>query len=221
MSNAADELPELLAPHGLIARGAVHLDPSEVSALNAKSLVLIGHAGSSIWPHFTKWVQEQKQAPENPLDAWSEHIISPIAAKLGGRAIFPFQKPFHTFQQWAMRAEGLKPSPLGILIHPVYGLWHAYRGAVVFDDEILIQEAQEQSHPCDPCIGKPCLSACPVNAFSNGKYDVGGCRGHLASEAGRACRGEGCLARLACPVGREYAYEPEQMRFHMRAFSGH
>jgi len=28
----------------------------------------------------------------------------------------------------------------------------------------------------------------------------------------------GCLARRACPVGQYYAYEPEQMHFHMLAF---
>ena len=213
------ELANLLAPHGLIPRGALRLDPSEARALNAKCLVLIGHAGSSIWPHFTKWLEKQNIAFENPLDTWSEHVITPIAAKLGARAIFPSQRPSHPFQRWAVRAEGLKPSPLGILIHPVYGLWHAYRGAMVFDDEILIQEAQEQRHTCGQCIGKPCLSACPVSAFSGEEYDAGACRSHLSMEADGECMSGGCKARLACPVGRDYVYGPEQMWFHMRAFS--
>jgi hypothetical protein len=213
-------LSKLLAPHGLIPRGALHLDPSEAQAFDAKSLILIGHAGSSIWPHFAKWRQTQPPDLANPLDVWSEQIISATAAKLGARAIFPFQKPFHPFQQWAMRAEGLTPSPLGILIHPVYGLWHAYRGAIVFEDEVLIQAAQEMSHPCDLCVGKPCLSACPVEAFSGEGYDVAGCRTHLAGDAGNECLSGGCKARLACPVGREYVYDLEQMRFHMQAFAG-
>jgi ferredoxin len=213
-------IANLLLKNGLIPRGALWLDPAEALSLKAKSLILIGHAGSSIWPHFTKWRQTQPPDLANPLDAWSEQVISPIAKALGGRAIFPFQKPFHPFQQWVMRAEGLKPSPLGILIHPVYGLWHAYRGAVVFDDEILIQEAQEKSHPCDLCLGKPCLSACPVNAFSGQGYDVQSCRTHLAAEAGEECMDGGCKARLACPVGRDYVYEPDQMQFHMQAFTG-
>lgn len=219
MTVSIAQIEDLLTLHGLIPRGALQLDASECNALNAKSLVLIGHSGSSIWPHFTKWLQEQKTALENPLDAWSEHVITPIAAALGGRAIFPFQKPFHPFQQWAMRAEGLKPSPLGILIHPVYGLWHAYRGAVVFEVEILIQEADELNHPCGLCIGKPCLSACPVNAFPQEGYDVVSCRSHLATETGGECMRGGCKARLACPIGRDYVYPPEQMRFHMRAFA--
>jgi hypothetical protein len=220
MAASLEKIATALAPHGLIPRGALRLDESEAQSLNAKSLVLIGHAGSSIWPHFTKWLQKQNKVLSNPLDKWSEEVIRPAANKFGGRAIFPSQKPFHPFQQWAMRAEGLKPSPLGILIHPVYGLWHAYRGAIVFDDEILIQEAQEKNHPCDTCIGKPCLSACPVGAFAAEGYDVAGCRTHLAAEAGNDCMSGGCKARLACPVGRDYVYEPDQMQFHMQAFAG-
>jgi hypothetical protein len=220
VSLSLDELSELLAPHGLIPRGALQLNPSEAQSLNAKSLILVGHAGSSIWPHFTKWRQTQPHDLKNPLDEWSAQAITPVAATLGGRAVFPFQKPFLPFQQWAMRAEGLKPSPLGILIHPVYGLWHACRGAIVFDGEISIQEAEEDGHPCDQCIGKPCISACPVSAFSGEGYDVGACRSHLATEAGGECMSGGCKARLACPVGRDHMYGPEQTGFHMRAFSG-
>jgi hypothetical protein len=219
MSPSLEKIAKALAPLGLIQRGALLLDLSEAFALNAKSLVLIGHAGSSIWPHFQKWLEKQPQSLPNPLDTWSEHVISPIAAKLGGRAIFPSQRPFHPFQQWAARAEGLKPSPLGILIHPVYGLWHAYRGAVAFNDEILIQGAKEMSHPCDACIGRPCLSTCPADAFSGEGYDVKGCRTHLSTEAGNECMSGGCKARLACPVGRDYGFEPDQMQFHMQAFS--
>ncbi len=220
MTVSFENIKTALAPHGLIPRGALRLDPSEASALNAKSLILIGHTGASIWPHFSKWLQNQPLDLKNPLDTWSEEVITPVANSLGRRAIFPFQKPFHPFQQWAMRAEGLKPSPLGILIHPDYGPWHAYRAAVVLDDEIVIQGAQENNHPCDLCVGKPCLSACPVEAFSGEEYDLAGCRNHLSTEAGNACMSGGCLARLACPVGRDYIHAPEQMGFHMRAFAG-
>jgi hypothetical protein len=77
-------------------------------------------------------------------------------------------------------------------------------GAIVFDDEILSQETQKLSHPCNLCAGKPCLSACPVNAFSDDGYDVQLCRAYLSGGEGRACMDGGCKARLACPVGRDY-----------------
>jgi hypothetical protein len=185
-----------------------------------KYAALISHAGSSIWPHFTAWRARRPDDLADPLDAWSKSVITPIAKQFGGKAVFPSDHPYLPFQQWAMQATGMKPSPLGILIHPIYGLWHAFRGAIIFDAETLIQEPQSLSHPCDLCAGKPCLSACPVNAFSGDGFDVAACRSHLAGWDGEACMSGGCLARRACPVGQEYAYNEEQMQFHMRAFAG-
>ena len=200
-----------LSASGLIARG--------IATHNGQSVLLIGHAGSSIWPQFTNWLAQQIPPPENSLDAWSNTIITAAAAGVGGRAVFPSDRPYLPFQQWATEAEGLRPSPLCILIHPVYGLWHAYRGAILLTDSALNEPLEKLSHPCDTCVEKPCLSACPVEAFSDGGYDVAACRSHLKTEAGQTCKTGGCLARLTCPIGREYTYEPEQMRFHMQAFA--
>lgn len=204
-------LADLLAASGLILRGT--------TTHKNQSVILIGHGGSSIWPHFSAWLARQNPVPENPLDTWSKAIITAASTEIGGQAVFPSDKPYLPFQQWAMQAEGLRPSPLGILIHPVYGLWHAYRGAILLPDETLIQPVQKLSHPCDSCVEKPCLNACPVNAFSDGGYDVATCRIYLKTDDGQTCMSGGCQARLACPVGREYAYLPEQMRFHMGAFA--
>jgi hypothetical protein len=214
MAAARTDIFDLVSPRltvfGLLLLGA--------TAEAGRTIALIGHAGSSIWPHFTAWRKAQPSDIAEPLDTWSKSVITPIAEETGGRAVFPSDRPYLPFQQWAMQATGMRASPLGILIHPVYGLWHAFRGAIIFDAETLSQEVQSLSHPCDLCAGKPCLSACPVNAFSDGGYDVAGCRRHLVSGEGEACMEGGCLARSACPVGREYAYDNAQMRFHMRAF---
>lgn len=216
-----DALTAKLAVHGLMTRGAADLVAPFVlpDGTKAKFVVLIGHTGSSIWPHFSRWLANQNPVPKDPLDTWSKELISAAAATVGGHAVFPSDGPYLPFQQWAMQAEGLKPSPLGMLIHPVYGLWHAYRGAVLFGDVTLSQRVEKLSHPCDTCVEKPCLSACPVGAFSGDGYDVASCRSHLATDKGADCLDGGCLARRACPIGREFAYAPEQMRFHMRAFA--
>jgi epoxyqueuosine reductase QueG len=119
-----------------------------------------------------------------------------------------------------MRAEGLKASPLGILIHPVYGLWHAYRAALVAPAIAEgIEPAAEAAHPCDSCSEKPCLNACPVDAFTPSGYNVPACAAYLASTAGKTCRHGGCAARNACPVGAEFRYSEPQLRFHMAAFA--
>lgn len=223
-------LQSALADHGLLIHGVLNIEPANApdlaSAKPVKSIALIGHAGSTIWPHFQCWLRavsasssSGSRPPSDPLDAWSKEVIGGIAAAHGGMALFPSDQPYQPFQQWAMAATGMRPSPLGILIHPVYGLWHAYRGAIVFDDVTLSQPVEKLSHPCDTCLAKPCLTTCPVSAFSNGGYDVGCCRAHVKSDAGLACRTGGCLARRACPVGRDYEYVSEQMKFHMDAFA--
>ncbi len=218
-----ERLTDALDVCGLAVRGVLNFEDGDAPRLGggiARSIVLVGYAGSTIWQHFTKWLDAKNVRPIDPLDTWSKEVIGATAAAVGGHAVFPSDKPYLPFQQWAMEAEGLKQSPLGMLIHPVYGLWHAWRGAILFDDVTLSQKVEKLSHPCDACIEKPCLSVCPVDAFSGDGYAVDRCRSHLAIPQGQPCMGDGCLARRACPAGRDYMYVPEQMRFHMDAFAG-
>jgi len=220
-----NEIAAALEPFGLIPRGGFVFGDDEkappgLTREHARSVVLAGHAGSSIWPHFARWNADEGWRRADPLDDWSKKVLAEAAETLGARAVFPSDKPWLPFQQWAKRAEGLKPSPLGLLIHPVYGLWHAYRGALLFDEEIRFPARDELDHPCERCAAKPCLSACPVDAFDGIGFAVDACRDYLRSDAGKGCRTGGCLARLACPIGQEYAYDPAQQRFHMAAFIG-
>lgn len=215
------EIATALRPSGIFVRGTVDFKPGEGPILmdgrQASSVLLLGNAGSSIWPAFAAW-RETYDGPD-PLDAWSKRIIRPLAEAFGGSAYFPSDPPWQPFQQWAMRAEGLKPSPLGILIHPDFGLWHGYRGAIGFPSA-LGQDVTAGRHPCDFCATKPCLDACPVGAVGSNpaRFAVSTCRDHLKSPAGEAgCMLLGCLARNACPVGAAYRYRPEQLRFHMQS----
>ena len=71
--------------------------------------------------------------PADPLDRFSRRVVGALARALGVTALYPFGGPPHLpFQQWAQRAEPVHPSPIGVLIHPVYGPWHSYRGALGF-----------------------------------------------------------------------------------------
>jgi hypothetical protein len=225
----ADGLTKALARHGLIPRGGFAFGPDDdvpdgPSGAPAAGVVLIGHAGSSIWPHFTRWREAQAPGLANPLDAWSRSVIDGVAGEFGARAVYPFARPYLPFQQWAMRAEGLKPSPLGILMHPEYGLWHAWRGALLFDEAgmagALTAERREQSyHPCDACAEKPCQKACPVGAHAADPFDHAACLAHVRAPIGRGCLEGGCLDRDACPVGRDHRYGRAHRAFHMRAYA--
>lgn len=217
-------IAEALMAHGLIARGGFNFGPEEEapagpSGIPARAVVLVGQAGPSAWPHFLSWRERQPKDMRDPLDTWARELLGAVAAQFGARAVSPSDRPYVPFQQWAMRAEGLKPSPLGILMHPRYGLWHAYRGALLFDTAIDTAAGEEAAHLCDSCAGKPCLKSCPVDAYSNAGFEYAACLGHVRSVAGRHCMAQGCLDRNACPHGAVYRYPADMQAFHMSAFA--
>ncbi|SCB07986.1 4Fe-4S dicluster domain-containing protein [Rhizobium hainanense] len=219
-----EQLRATLGVHGVFVRGSLSFSEGEGPLLGdgiaARSVILLGNIGGSIWPAFSTWLDmSANRTRKDPLDDWSKAIIRPVAIELGATAYFPSDPPWQPFQRWAMQAEGLKASPLGILIHPDYGLWHGYRGALGFADALEgMEDPAFSSHPCDRCMEKPCLAACPAAAVTAAGFDVRGCRSHLRTPEGLAgCMAGGCLARDACPIGADYRYLPEQLAFHMAA----
>ena len=208
---------------GIALRGAIHpVAEDHVPAMPdgrpAGTLVLAGFVGQGQWPVFAASA-EAADGRADPLDRWSRRVVGGLAAGLGAMALYPFGgPPWLPFQRWARKAEPVHSSPLGVLIHPDWGLWHSYRGALVFAKHLALPERRERPSPCDTCAEKPCLSACPVGAFTLERYDVGACVGHLRSAAGHDCMELGCRVRQACPIGVEHRFGPEQAGFHMRAF---
>ncbi|HVO03276.1 MAG TPA: hypothetical protein VMT54_13810 [Candidatus Cybelea sp.] len=211
------ELGAVLRQHGMLTRGSFTADATDeaLRELGAGTLILVGNAGADLYRAFGNL----RSTEPNPLDAWTRRVMEPIARRFGATALFPFGgPPYWPFQRWAMRAEGLKPSPLGILIHPEYGLWHAYRAALLFPAVLDLPQVLARPHPCDTCAEKPCLATCPVSAITPRAYDADKCARHVASEEGADCRDFGCLARRACPIGRTRQYPADAMAFHMAAF---
>jgi len=213
------EIEQALRAAGLTPRGAFHPEgsdgvPEVAAGTAAHTLVLAGNAGEQMWHAF----EAARAGTALTLDLWSRRVLEPLAAQFGARALFPFERPYLPFQRWAMRAEACHPSPLGLLIHPDYGLWHGYRGALVFADVIALPPPDRRPSPCASCADRPCLAACPANAFAHGSYDVPACARYLAAAPQSDCMNSGCGARLACPVGRSYRYPQPQARFHMEAF---
>ncbi len=205
---------------GLVPRGALLLEESEREGALAdiRTIALAGMAGRDGWGAFAT-SPEAHDRLNHPLDRFSRRVIEALARALGALALFPFGgPPYRPFQQWARRAEPVHPSPIGLLIHPHYGLWHSYRGALGFCEALDMPKPAAVPSPCESCSGRWCLKTCPVGAFADVGYDVAACVGHLESAAGAECMGAGCQARRACPVGAEHAYGLEQASFTMRAF---
>jgi hypothetical protein len=211
-----ETLAQALAPFGLILRGGFQPAADAGAPPGTGTLLLIGNAGPALWRAFAA----SRPNGSDPLNRWTERAVLPIATRHGARALFPFDgPPYWPFQRWALAAEPVRVSPLGLLIHPRYGLWHAYRAALAFAaTDITLPPRSEAPDLCGACAAKPCLTACPVSAFDGQGYDVPACLGHIRSPAGADCLSSGCGARCACPVGQDYAHEPAQARFHMTAF---
>src|SRR5690606_31319791 len=217
------EIDRLLAGTGLIARGGFHPEPDDqVPVLPdgrpALSVVLIGNAGGALWRRFVE--AGPHEDPLHPFDRWLNPILRAKAAELGAHALLPSKgPPYPPIQRWGARAEPVYRSPIGIMIHPDYGLWHVYRAAYLFAERLDLPPRADRPNPCDSCAKKPCLMVCPVDAFKPSSFDARACVDHVVGERGGNCRDRGCLARRACPVGRAYAYPPETAAFHMRAMT--
>lgn len=175
------------------------------------SLILIAHAGQSLWPHFT---EHQKNHPKsfNPIDDYSIQSSTEILATLGDQnplflypntnvSLFPFLEQ----TGWGFS------SPVGILIHPQFGLWWAIRSFIATKLILTPSQALSDIHPCTLCVEKPCLSSCPVQATQISGLDFKLCSETRLKES--SC-GNDCAARLACPIGQNFTYSEEQRRYH-------
>ena len=218
-SMTLDAIELSLRHAGLTPRGAFHPQADDAvpplqAGVPARTVVVAGNAGREMWRAY----EAARAVDALTLDAWSVRVLDALAGHWGARAVYPFQRPYLPFQRWAARAECCHLSPLGLTLHPDYGLWHGYRGALLFADALALHAPRERPSPCASCTERPCLTACPAEAFDAIRYDVPACVRHLEQHPGGDCMQRGCLARHACPVGGAYRYIAAQAQFHMQAF---
>ena len=182
-----------------------------------ETLVLLGPHEPGFWACF-KASPEYQDGQADPLDRWSKRVIGRLAADWGGVPMFPSDgPPYAPFLDWALKTGQAWQSPVGMLVHARAGLMVSYRGAVRLQGRLVLPPTG--SNPCESCVDKPCLSACPVGALNSGMaYDVPRCQAHIKSVAGTDCLSAGCLVRRACPLSRDYGRLPAQSAFHMRSF---
>lgn len=175
-------------------------------------LVLLGNGGKGLWPA----IQAHGMAEVDPVDSYSvemaERFVEGYLDGVSAEIIYP-AGPLIPLQQIGKLAGWHHDSPLGLGISAKWGVWFAYRVAVLVNAPLpLVQEPPSQS-PCDTCIDKPCMSACPVQAVRGvGRFDIGACSGHR-NQPGSGCA-DRCLSRLACPVAPEHRYPIEQVQYH-------
>ncbi|UWR24079.1 ferredoxin [Sulfitobacter sp. S190] len=185
-----------------------------------RTLVLVATA-PDFWHHFENSPEMSDGAPD-PVDRWSQRILPRIATGCGAReVVYPFGgPPFEPFIAWAKASGEAFDSPTGMLVHLRAGLMISYRGALVFEGQHPLPDANHRS-PCDSCATRPCETACPVGALSPDHfYDVPRCKAYLNSAEGADCMTNGCAVRRACPVSVSFNRPPRQSAHHMRYFKG-
>jgi ferredoxin len=216
------KLDTSLREHGLFVRGVTRLCPAEIETWDLDpdqaDIALVGNIGSSYWPQFSRSA-EFGDGAAHPLDRWSRRVATSVAQALSLRPLYPFEgPPYFPFQQWAKRAEAIEQSPIGVLMHPEFGLWHSYRFALLGSGLRRETSPAATESPCIACELKPCLHTCPVDAFDLTGYAVDACADYLRKTEHAECHRRGCLARHACPVAPEFRYADAQGSFHLRAF---
>ena len=187
---------------------AEHFDLTDFS-----QLILFAHGGNRLW----QAVQESPFADkEHPIDHFSLHIISSfLEQELQCRyqTIYPFGQPNIPLQALGKLAGWRHFTPFRLGMHPEFGSWFAYRSVALTDSNLTPSSPATDANPCDTCLEKPCITACPAQALSPESEDNGleKCiRFRLKSDS--VCQ-VNCLSRCACPVGKEHGYSPEQMHY--------
>ena len=199
---------------GLTILGELQVIDDDPVPKEAQSILLLGPDEPNFWKIF-KESDEFKDRKANPLDRWSKRIIDNIALKNDCSPLYPFGgEPYKPFFSWALRSGTVWSSPVHLAIHKDRGLFVSFRGALAINQ--IRKMDQQFKNPCTKCPA-PCLSACPVNAFTESGYDVAKCKEHISGVDSRNCKSLGCNTRRACPVGANLR-NFEQSLFHMENF---
>ncbi|MBL8420522.1 MAG: hypothetical protein JNK92_07775 [Dechloromonas sp.] len=172
-------------------------------------LILLSHGGKRLW----ECVQATGGAGGDPIDDYCARVVADwFSAELPGhryRIVYPGSAPV-PLQQLGTLAGWHHPTPFMVGIDPEWGSWYAYRAVVLADTDFCPFRAVDRSSPCNGCQARPCITACPAAAMDGASFALEECIAYRKRDDSK-CK-HTCLARIACPVGREHRYEDEQMR---------
>lgn len=209
-------LLSLVRSEGLDIFGGFLADEDGELPKGTVTVVLLGPDEPGFWSRVMAAPEFLDGGPD-PLDRWSERVVTGIARQTGSVALFPFGgPPYRPFIAWAKRTGRAWPSPVGMLVHDRAGLFVSYRGALALPYHLDLPPTG--GSPCDRCDGRPCLTACPVGALTEQGYDLDRCHAYLDTTEGSGCMTAGCAVRRSCPVSDAYGRRAEQSAFHMKAF---
>ncbi|WP_428263734.1 hypothetical protein [Haliangium sp.] len=176
------------------------------------SLAVVVGNSRALWPALARALADDEAlaADPNPVDAYCRRALQTAAVALGAHAWtarFSYDPPpRRVAMQRLAHVSGLAYlAPSQLSVHPRYGPWIALRALVVVDREGPPGPAPTLAPPCD-CSGgcEPLLrealerSRVPQPSSDDIAVDW---RTWLA-------------VRDACPVGRAFRYDDDQIRYH-------
>ncbi|HUY20317.1 MAG TPA: hypothetical protein VMV15_13910 [Candidatus Binataceae bacterium] len=207
------------------ATGAAAQSSLRAAHPRARSIVLLGNGGGGLWraleAHATAHPGWWRR--DHPLDDFTREVVERMmlpaleAHGLEAIAAYPFLADPYMFNFIELgRLAGLGgPSILGVLVHPVYGPWIAFRAAILLDADLDSPGAAAGFDPCPSCTVRSCIPACPVGAVTPASgWDVPRCARHRVEvETDCAAR---CHARVGCVLGPNHRYPDEELAYHQR-----
>lgn len=196
--------------------GAFHPDPDDGAPLGCETLLLLGPHEPGFWAHLTDSPEWQDGQPD-PVDRWSQRVITNLAARFDATPLFPFGgPPYQPFIAWALRSGRAWQSPVTLLVHDQAGLMVSYRGALALTQRLDLPPLPDC--PCDTCATRPCLTSCPAGALSGDGYDLHRCHDWLDQNPQGSCMTDGCAVRRSCPRSQSYGRVSAQSAYHMSRF---
>jgi len=175
-----------------------------------RQLLLIGSLGPTFWQH----ASANGLHGEHPLDAftrmrigrWFERRFPDIRHEW----LYPGTRPV-ALQRLGSLAGWHHPSPFMVGVNEAWGSWFAYRAALLADTDLAPTTTLVGLSPCERCVDRPCVTACPPRALDGG-FDLAACSAWRLAP-GSNCRDQ-CPARDACPVGTMHRYGRTQVAYH-------
>lgn len=184
----------------------------EPESAGFRYLILLGNGGSVFWRHL-KQADARQDKEQHPVDVYTRRMVESSFGD-DARIVYPGNHLL-PLQLLGKLAGWHHDSPLGLGIHPVFGLWFAYRAVILSHAEFTpaaVETEDPMESPCDSCGDKPCIAACPALAASESGFEVQPCSDYRL-QIDSPCQSR-CISRLACPVARAHRYAPDQMTYH-------
>jgi len=196
----------------------------------ASTVFLVGNGGSAFWSHYKAFLRENpefERGRADPFDDYTALVLSEGEKLLRGagfntRSIYPFvrEKVWFSFQHMAVLAGLGQIGKHGVLIHPEYGPWISFRGALLTDIPFSLLTGSgapfgPSNRDFDPCTGcpAPCMTACPGSAVTTTGFHLSRCVETKLVHA--ACRWT-CLARFHCVYGVQHRFHEAELKLHAR-----